>query len=42
MPTNISDINNLLDALYLELFNLIEQHTACRVNIERTSKKLDK
>lgn len=38
MPTDVSDINNLLDALYLELLNLIEQHTECRVNIERSSK----
>ncbi|XP_065355010.1 uncharacterized protein LOC135949391 [Calliphora vicina] len=37
MPTNLSDINTLLDALYLELLNLIEQQTACRVNIERTT-----
>ncbi|XP_073819405.1 coiled-coil domain-containing protein 115 [Musca autumnalis] len=37
MPNNISDINNLLDSLYLELFNLIEQHTECRINIERTN-----
>lgn len=39
MPTKLSDINNLLDSLYLELLNLIEQQTACRVNIEKTSKK---
>ncbi|KAM7364531.1 uncharacterized protein ACRADG_000989 [Cochliomyia hominivorax] len=37
MPTNLSDINNLLDGLYLELLNLIEQQTNCRVNIERTT-----
>ncbi|XP_075145463.1 vacuolar ATPase assembly protein VMA22 [Haematobia irritans] len=37
MPTEISVINNLLDSLYLELLNLIEQHTECRVNIERSN-----
>ncbi|KAH8407133.1 hypothetical protein KR222_007951 [Zaprionus bogoriensis] len=27
----------LLDALYLDMFHLIEAHTQCRINIERTS-----
>lgn len=30
-------IEELLDALYLELLHLIEQQTQCRVNIERLS-----
>lgn len=30
-------LNKLLDELYVELLNLIEQHTQCRVNIERLS-----
>ncbi|XP_037825644.1 uncharacterized protein LOC119613691 [Lucilia sericata] len=37
MPTNLNDVNNLLDSLYLELLNLIEQQTNCRVNIEKTT-----
>uniref|UniRef100_A0A1B0BBX9 Vacuolar ATPase assembly protein VMA22 n=1 Tax=Glossina palpalis gambiensis TaxID=67801 RepID=A0A1B0BBX9_9MUSC len=31
-------IEELLDALYLELLHLIEQQTECRVNIERLTK----
>uniref|UniRef100_A0A1A9UN93 Vacuolar ATPase assembly protein VMA22 n=1 Tax=Glossina austeni TaxID=7395 RepID=A0A1A9UN93_GLOAU len=31
-------IEELLDALYLELLHLIEQQTQCRVNIERLTK----
>ena len=42
MPNNLSDINTLLDSLYLELLNLIEQQTACRVSIERTSKLVER
>lgn len=38
MPNQVSDVNNLLDSLYLELLDLIEQHTECRINIERISK----
>uniref|UniRef100_A0A1I8PLX8 Vacuolar ATPase assembly protein VMA22 n=1 Tax=Stomoxys calcitrans TaxID=35570 RepID=A0A1I8PLX8_STOCA len=37
MPTENSDVNNLLDSLYLELLHLIEQHTECRVKIERSN-----
>ncbi|CAD6996345.1 uncharacterized protein LOC101455083 [Ceratitis capitata] len=35
MPTTKENIGNLLDALYLEMLDLIEQQTVCRVNIER-------
>lgn len=42
MPNNLSDINALLDSLYLELLNLIEQQTACRVSIERISKFVER
>lgn len=35
---DIEVVNKLLDELYVQLLNLIEQHTQCRVNIERLSK----
>ncbi|XP_018788008.1 PREDICTED: uncharacterized protein LOC108968424 [Bactrocera latifrons] len=35
MSSKKEEIGNLLDVLYLEMLELIEQHTASRVNIER-------
>ncbi|XP_017469947.1 PREDICTED: uncharacterized protein LOC108361737 [Rhagoletis zephyria] len=35
MSASKEEIGNLLDSLYIEMLNLIEEHTACRVNIER-------
>ncbi|XP_054747931.1 uncharacterized protein LOC129253533 [Anastrepha obliqua] len=35
MPVAKEDVGNLLDSLYLEMLDLIEQQTACRLNIER-------
>ncbi|XP_067645168.1 coiled-coil domain-containing protein 115-like [Eurosta solidaginis] len=35
MVATKEEIGSLLDSLYIEMFDLIEQQTACRVNIER-------
>ncbi|XP_030376352.1 uncharacterized protein LOC115625444 [Scaptodrosophila lebanonensis] len=39
MPTAESkeSAGQLLDELYLDMFHLIEEHTKCRINIERTN-----